>query len=354
MDMASLSKTAQALITPGKGILAADESPPTIKRRFDSIGVESTENNRRDYRELLFRTAGVEEYISGVILYDETARQRGTDGVPMVEILSGRGIIPGIKVDRGTLPLAGSPGELVTEGLDGLGQRLAEYRDMGLRFAKWRAVITIGDSIPTPYCIEVNAHALARFAAISQHAGLVPIVEPEVLMDGMHHIDQCYAATRATLLETFSQLSRQGVALEAMLLKANMVVSGSDATNRANPETVAAKTIECFSQTIPAAMPGVVFLSGGQNDEEAVMNLNAINLEGSCKRAPWTLSFSFGRGLQSAPLKTWNGKRENTGAAQAEFISRAKLTSAAQQGEYTVGMRQELGSVQSGRTPSRE
>ena len=340
MDMASLSETAQALIIPGKGILAADESPPTIKRRFDTIGVESTDNNRRDYRELLFRTSGVEEFISGVILYDETARQRGADGVPMVEILSGRGIIPGIKVDRGTLPLAGSPGELVTEGLDGLGQRLAEYRDMGLKFAKWRGVITIGDGIPTPHCIEVNAHALARFAAISQHAGLVPVVEPEVLMDGGHHIDQCYAATRAALLETFSQLSRQGVALEAMLLKANMVVSGSDASNRACPETVAAKTVGCFRQTIPAAMPGVVFLSGGQNDDEAVMNLNAINLEGSGKRAPWTLSFSFGRGLQAAPLKTWSGKQENTGAAQAAFISRAKLTSAAQQGKYTVGMGQ--------------
>ena len=345
MDMASFSATAQALITPGKGILAADESPPTIKRRFDSIGVESTEDNRGDYRELLFRTAGVEEFISGVILYDETARQKGADGVPMVEILSGRGIIPGIKVDKGTLPLAGSPGELVTEGLDGLEQRLAEYRDMGLKFAKWRGVITVGDGIPTPYCIEVNAHALARFAAISQHAGLVPIVEPEVLMDGMHHIDHCYAATKAALRETFSQLSRRGVALEAMLLKANMVVSGSEATSRANADTVAAKTIECFRQTIPAAMPGVVFLSGGQNDDEAVMNLNAINLEGSRLGTPWTLSFSFGRGLQSAPLKAWSGRRENAGAAQAAFISRAKLTSAAQQGKYTVGMGQELGSV---------
>ena len=342
MDIAKLSATAKDLITPGKGILAADESFGTIKRRFDSIGVESTEKNRRDYREMLFRTADVERYISGVILYDETARQKSEDGVPLVEVLSSRGIIPGIKVDSGTQPLSGSPHELITEGLDGLGHRLAEYKEMGLRFAKWRAVITIGNGIPTPYCIEVNAHALARYAAISQHAGLVPIVEPEVLMDGTHHIDECYAATRATLLETFSQLARQGVALEGMLLKPNMVVSGSAASNRADAGTVAAVTIDCFKRTIPAAMPGVVFLSGGQNDDEATMNLNAINLEGSREGTPWTLSFSFGRGLQSAPLKTWLGKRENASAAQAAFKLRAKLTSAAQQGRYTPEVEQEF------------
>ena len=259
MDMENLSATAQALIAPGKGILAADESPPTIKRRFDSIGVESTEDNRRFYREMLFQTDGVGEYISGVILYDETVRQKGAGGVPLVELLTDRGIIPGIKVDKGTLPLSGSPKELITEGLDGLGQRLAGYKDIGIKFAKWRAVITIGDGIPTSYCIEVNAHALARYAAISQQAGLVPIVEPEVLMDGMQDIDQCYVATKATLLETFSQLSRHGVRLEAMLLKANMVLSGSDAPDRADAETVAARTVECFKQSIPAAMPGVVF-----------------------------------------------------------------------------------------------
>ena len=342
MDIEKLSAIAKALITTGKGILAADESPATIKRRFDSIGVESTEDNRRDYRETLFQTVGVEEYISGVILYDETARQKGVDGVPLVEVLSSRGIIPGIKVDRGTLPLSGSPNELATEGLDGLGQRLAEYKKMGLKFAKWRAVVTIGNGIPTPYCIEVNAHALARYAAISQHAGLVPIVEPEVLMDGRHHIDECYAATRATLLETFSQIARQGVAFEGMLLKANMVVSGFAASDRADAGTVAARTIDCFKQTIPAAMPGVVFLSGGQNDDEATLNLNAINVEGSRGGTPWTLSFSFGRGLQSAPLKVWGGKRENTSAAQAAFKLRAKLTSAAQQGRYTREVEQEF------------
>ena len=338
MDISKLAAVAQALVTPGKGILAADESSGTIKRRFDSINVESTEDNRRNYREMLFRTDDVETYISGVILYDETARQNGVDGVPLVRALSSRGIIPGIKVDKGTQPLAGSPNELITEGLDGLGQRLAEYCGMGIRFAKWRAVITIGDGLPTPYCIEVNAHALARYAAVSQHAGLVPIVEPEVLMDGDHDIDECYAATKATLLETFAQLARQGVALEGMLLKPNMVVSGSSASNRADAETVAAMTVECFKQTIPAAIPGVVFLSGGQSDDEATVNLNAINLEAAKVGAPWALSFSFGRGLQSAPLKAWGGKAENVPTAQAAFKLRARLTSAAQMGKYSPDM----------------
>lgn len=338
MDTKKLAAAARALVTPGKGILAADESSGTIKRRFDSINVESTEDSRRNYREMLFRTDDVEAWISGVILYDETARQKGVDGTSLVEVLSNRGIVPGIKVDKGTQPLAGSPGELITEGLDGLGERLAEYYEMGLGFAKWRAVITIGEGIPTPYCIEANAHALARYAALSQHAGLVPIVEPEVLMDGDHNIDDCYAATKATLQETFAQLSRQGVALGGMLLKPNMVVSGSSASNRADPATVAAMTVECFRQTIPAAMPGVVFLSGGQSDNEATVNLNAINLEAAKVGVPWALSFSFGRGLQSAPLKAWGGKAEQAAAAQAAFKLRARLTSAAQLGKYTPDM----------------
>lgn len=338
MDIKKLAAAAQALVTPGKGILAADESSGTIKRRFDSINVESTEDSRRNYREMLFRTDDVENWISGVILYDETARQKGEDGIPLVRVLSNRGIVPGIKVDKGTQPLAGSPGELITEGLDGLGQRLAEYYGMGLRFAKWRAVITVGEGIPTLYCIEANAHALARYAAVSQHAGLVPIVEPEVLMDGDHSIDDCYAATKATLQETFAQLSRQGVALGGMLLKPNMVVSGSLASNRADPATVAAMTVECFKQTIPAAMPGVVFLSGGQTDNEATVNLNAINVEAAKVGVPWALSFSFGRGLQSAPLKAWGGKAEYAPAAQAAFKLRARLTSAAQLGKYTPDM----------------
>lgn len=338
MDIKKLAAAAQALVTPGKGILAADESSGTIKRRFDSINVESTEDSRRNYREMLFRTDDVENWISGVILYDETARQKGEDGIPLVRVLSNRGIVPGIKVDKGTQPLAGSPGELITEGLDGLGQRLAEYYGMGLGFAKWRAVITVGEGIPTLYCIEANAHALARYAAVSQHAGLVPIVEPEVLMDGDHSIDDCYAATKATLQETFAQLSRQGVALGGMLLKPNMVVSGSSASNRADPATVAAMTVECFKQTIPAAMPGVVFLSGGQTDNEATVNLNAINLEAAKVGVPWALSFSFGRGLQSAPLKAWGGKAEHVPAAQAAFKLRARLTSAAQLGKYSPEM----------------
>ena len=338
MDIAKLASTAKALVTPGKGILAADESSGTIKRRFDSINVESTDDSRRDYREMLFRTDGVEAYISGVILYDETIRQNAADGTPLVKVLSDRGIIPGIKVDKGTQPLVGSPNELVTEGLDGLGPRLEEYRDLGAGFAKWRAVITIGDGIPTANCIEVNAHALARYAALSQQAGLVPIVEPEVLMDGDHDIDACYAATKAAMQETFAHLARQGVALEGMLLKPNMVVSGSTAPNRAGAKTVAEMTVDCFKRTIPAAMPGIVFLSGGQGDDEATANLNAINVEAARVGAPWTISYSFGRGLQAAPLKAWSGKEENVPAAQAAFCHRATLTSAAQRGVYTPDM----------------
>ena len=334
MDSQKLIDTAQALVVKSKGILAADERGGTIKRRFDSINVESTEDNRRDYREMLFRTEGVSDYISGVILFDETIKQNGADGTPIVKILLDRGIIPGIKVDKGTQALPGSPSELVTEGLDGLRARLEEYASLGAGFTKWRGVITIGEGIPTPYCIEANAHALARFAALSQEAGLVPIVEPEVLMDGDHSIDQCFEANEATLKEVFANLSRQGVMLEGALLKPSMVLSGNKAANRANPEEVAAKTIECFRRSVPAALPGIVFLSGGQSDEEATANLNAINERANEFGAPWALSFSYGRGLQAAPLKAWSGQSSNVEQAKEAFYNRAKLTSAARDGVY--------------------
>jgi fructose-bisphosphate aldolase class I len=336
-----LAETARALVAPGRGILAADESSGTIKRRFDAIGVESTEDNRRDYRELLFRTAGAAEFISGVILYDETIRQKAADGTPLVRVLQDQGIMPGIKVDTGAKPLTFSPAEMMTEGLDGLRERFAEYRTLGARFSKWRAVITIGDSIPTDYCIEVNAHALARYAALSQEAGIVPIVEPEVLMDGDHSIERCYEATRASLREVFSQLARQHVSLEGMLLKPNMVLSGNKAANRAPAEEVARRTVACFKETVPAAVPGIVFLSGGQSDDEATVNLDAINRHAAQVGAPWELSYSFGRGLQAAPQKAWSGKRENVAAAQRAFYHRARVTAAARQGRYSSEMEKE-------------
>ena len=345
MDIQQLISTAQALVAPGKGILAADESASTIKRRFDSINAESTEDNRRTYREMLFRTKGAAEYVSGVILFDETIRQNGADGTPLVKVLTDQGIIPGIKVDKGTKPLPGAPNELVTEGLDGLAERLNEYRELGARFTKWRGVITIGPSIPTAYCIEVNAHALARYAALSQEAGLVPIVEPEVLMDGDHDIDRCFEATEATLREVFRQLGQQRVCLEGMLLKPNMVLSGASATNRAGADEVAEKTIACFKRTIPAAVPGIVFLSGGQGDEEATVNLDAINRQAPAARAPWELSFSYGRGLQAAPLKAWSGKPENIPQAQQAYYRRAQATSAARQGAYTAEMKKATAAI---------
>jgi fructose-bisphosphate aldolase class I len=345
VDTQKLIDTAKTLVAPGKGILAADESGGTIKRRFDSINVESTEDNRRNYRELLFRTQGASEYISGIILFDETLRQNGADGTPMVKIMVDQGIIPGIKVDKGTQPIPGAPTELVTEGLDGLRDRLKEYAELGARFAKWRAVITIGDGIPTDYCIDVNAHALARYAALSQEAGLVPIVEPEVLMDGDHTIDRCFEANEATLREVFAQLARQNVVLEGILLKPSMVLSGSTAANRAGPEEVAEKTVECFKRAVPATVPGVVFLSGGQSDEEATINLNAINQRAAVVGVPWQLSFSFGRGLQAAPLKAWSGQTDNVERAKQAFHHRAKLTSAARQGTYAPAMEKELSAV---------
>jgi fructose-bisphosphate aldolase class I len=344
-----LNEVARALVAPGKGILAADESSGTIKRRFDAIGVESTEENRRNYRELLFRTPGAAEFISGVILYDETIRQNGADGTPLAKVLSDQGVMPGIKVDTGAMPLAFAEGEVVTEGLDGLRARFADYKALGAKFSKWRGVIPIGEGIPTRYGIEVNAHALARYAALSQEAGIVPIVEPEVLMDdsmggaiGNHSIERCYEVTRDTLREVFMQLAHQRVELSGMLLKPNMVLSGSKAANRAPATEVARMTVECFKESVPAAVPGIVFLSGGQPDDEATLNLHEINRYAAQVGAPWELSFSFGRGLQAAPQKIWSGKAENVSAAQQAYYHRAKVSSAARQGRYSVEMERQL------------
>ena len=334
MDKQRLVQTAQALVADKKGILAADESGGTIKRRFDSINVESTEKTRRDYREMLFRTAGVSDFISGVILFDETIRQEGADGTPLVKVLTDQGMIPGIKVDKGTIPLPSAPDELVTEGLDGLRDRLNEYVGLGAGFTKWRAVINIADDTPTPYGLNANAHSLARFAALSQEAGLVPIVEPEILRDGGHSIERCFEVTEETLREVFDQLAQQKVLLEGMLLKPSMVISGGSAAQRADPEEVAERTIECFKRVLPASVPGVVFLSGGEPDNSVTSNLNAINQKTTELGTPWQLTFSFGRSLQGAPLSAWAGKAENTEAAALAFYTRARLTSAARQGKY--------------------
>jgi fructose-bisphosphate aldolase, class I len=329
--MSELYETARALVAEGKGILAADESLGTIKKRFDSIGVESTEENRRAYRDLLFTTEGAEEFISGVILYDETIRQSSADGTPFPKLLESKGIIPGIKVDMGAKPLAGSPEETVTEGLDGLRERLEEYYGLGARFTKWRAVISLGDGRPSEYAIWTNAHALARFAALSQEAGLVPIVEPEVLMDGGHSIDQSYHVTERTLRAVFTELFDQKVDREGTLLKTNMVVSGYDAGDQADVETVAEHTIRCLKNTCPASVPGVVFLSGGMTDEDATARLNAMNQRGP---HPWELSFSYGRALQAPALKAWGGDPVNAEAAQQAYYRRAKFNSAARTGAY--------------------
>jgi fructose-bisphosphate aldolase, class I len=334
MDIDQLESIAQQLVAPAKGILAADESGPTIQKRFDSIGVDSTEESRRDYRELLFRANGASDYISGVILYDETLRQKAADGTPLVDVLRDQGIIPGIKVDNSTRPLAGAPGELITEGLDGLRDRLAEYFKLGARFAKWRAVITIGEGIPSDRCISANAHALARYAALCQEAGLVPMVEPEVLIDGDHDIAKCFEVTEATLRETYAQLAAQRVVLEGTLLKPSMVLSGKSAANRADSSEVGERSVECYMATVPDAVPGLVFLSGGQGDEEATENLNAINRQGAKVGAPWELSFSFGRGLQAAPLSAWGGDAANVDGAKDAFIARARASSMARQGKY--------------------
>ena len=334
------------MVAPGKGILAADESSGTIKRRFDAIGVESTEQNRRDYRELLFRTEGANEFISGVILYDETIRQKAADGSQLVDVLRNQGMIPGIKVDAGTIALANAEGELVTQGLDGLRERFAEYKTLGAKFSKWRAVITIGDGIPSQYCIEANAQALARYAALSQEAGIVPMVEPEVLLDGDHTIERCYDASVATLRALFAELARQRVLLEGTILKTNMVLSGNKASNRAPASEVARMTVECFKQSVPAAVPGIVFLSGGMPDDEATINLDAVTREAQkVGGIPWEISFSYGRGLQGAPQKAWSGKAENVKAAQQAYYHRAKVTSAARKGQYSPEMEGQLAAV---------
>ena len=329
-----LKLTAQAMVAKGKGILAADESTGTIGRRLDSIGLENNETNRRAWRQLLFSAKGYGEYISGVILYDETLRQSADDGVPFVEMLRSEGVIPGIKVDKSTNPLAGAEGELITDGLDGLRDRLNEYRELGAKFTKWRAVITIGDHIPSQYCIDANSHALARYAALSQEAGLVPIVEPEVLMDGDHSIEMCEWVTDRTLRRVFSDLRDHRVDLEGMVLKPNMVISGTDAPDRADAAEVARRTVACFRRTIPVAMPGIAFLSGGQGDAESTENLDAINKLVNIEGAPWDLTFSYGRGLQAAPLKAWSGEPDNVATAQAVFMERAKANAEAREGRY--------------------
>jgi fructose-bisphosphate aldolase, class I len=329
--MSDLHEIAKALVAEGKGILAADESSGTIKKRFDSISVESTEENRRAYRELLFTTEGAEEFISGVILYDETIRQSSADGTPFPKLLESKGMIPGIKVDMGAKPLAGAPEETVTEGLDGLRERLSEYRELGAKFTKWRAVISIGEGRPSDYAIWTNAHALARFAALSQEAGLVPIVEPEVLMDGAHTIDESYRVTVRTLQALFTELFDQRVEREGLLLKTNMVVSGYDSTGQADVDTVSDETIRALRNTVPAAVPGVVFLSGGMSDEDATARLNAMNQRGP---HPWQLSFSYGRALQAPALKAWQGDPANVEAAQQAYYRRAKFNGAARTGSY--------------------
>jgi fructose-bisphosphate aldolase class I len=335
MNKHELESVARALVSNGKGILAADESFGTIKKRFDSINVTSTEENRRAYRELLFTTPDVEAFISGVILFDETIRQATRDGAPFPQVLARVGIIPGIKVDKGAKDLAGFPGEKVTEGLDGLRDRLAEYRELGARFTKWRAVITIGGGIPTRFCIDANAHALARFAALSQEAGLVPIVEPEVLMDGDHSIERCDEVTEATLKSVFFQLHEHRVLLEGMLLKPNMVLPGKESPRQASVAEVAEATVRCLRRAVPAAVPGIVFLSGGQSPELATEHLNAMNAIGD---HPWELSFSYGRALQEPPLKAWKGDPANVPAAQKRFYHRAECNGAARYGRYTRDM----------------
>jgi fructose-bisphosphate aldolase class I len=331
-----LNETARAIVAGHKGILAADESTGTIKKRFDSIGVESTEESRRAYRQLLFTAPGMEDAIGGVILYDETIRQSADDGTPFAEVLASKGPIPGIKVDTGAHDLAGFPGEKITEGLDGLRARLAEYRELGARFAKWRAVITIGDGIPTVACIRANAHALARYAALCQEAGIVPIVEPEVLMDADNTIERCFDVTSQTLEWTFHELAEQRVDLPGALLKPNMVISGKACSEQAPAARIAELTIECFLTHVPAAVPGIVFLSGGQSEVEATENLNAINQIGG----PWRLSFSYGRALQQSALSVWGGEAANVEAAQEAFVHRARMNALAAAGDWKAELEQ--------------
>ncbi|HEY1613686.1 MAG TPA: class I fructose-bisphosphate aldolase [Rhizomicrobium sp.] len=333
MNSAELAKTAKAMVAKGKGLLAADESSGTIKKRFDKIGVASTEENRRDYREFLFRTTdAMSQRISGVILYDETIRQKAKDGTPLVKLIEQAGSIPGIKVDLGAKPLSQCPGETITEGLDGLRERLVEYRGLGARFAKWRAVIDIAKDIPTFTAISANAHALARYAALCQEENIVPIVEPEVLMDGDHDIETCAHVTEWTLKEVFYALYQQRVELEGMILKPNMIVSGAKCAKQASIDEVAARTVQVLKRCVPAAVPGIAFLSGGQSDEQATAHLNAMNA--AHQHLPWPLTFSYGRALQSAPQKAWSGKAENVAAAQKAFAHRARMNGLAAAGEW--------------------
>jgi fructose-bisphosphate aldolase, class I len=336
MNVSELAATARAIVASGKGVLAADESTGTIKKRFDKIGVESTEENRRAYRDLLFTTDGAEEFISGVIMFDETIRQSTSDGVPFPKVLADRGIIPGIKVDKGAKPLAfAAEGETVTEGLDGLRERFAEYRELGARFAKWRATYTITDELPSQYTIDVNADALARYAALSQEAGIVPIVEPEVLMDGTHTIDRASDVTAAVLRAVFQALYEQRCSYEGLLLKPNMVLPGYDSPQQVSDEEIAEASVRCYRWVVPAAVPGIVFLSGGQSDEQASARLNAMNRIGP---HPWELSFSYGRALQAAAQQAWKGDRSNREAAQRAFYHRAKMNSLARSGKYSPDM----------------
>lgn len=335
MTIGELETTARALAAKGKGLLAADESFPTITKRFEALGIESTEETRRAYREMLFTTPGIEEFISGVILFDETIRQKAGDGRSFVDVLKSKRIIPGIKVDKGTVSLPGFPGEKITSGLDGLSERMAEYRDLGAAFTKWRAVITIGPGMPTRADIIANAHGLALYAALAQDAGLVPVVEPEVLMDGDHDIIRCEEATEAALAEVFSALREYRVKLEGMLLKPNMVLPGKKSPKQTSVDEVAEATLRCLRKTVPAAVPGIMFLSGGQTPEQATERLNAMNRMGP---HPWELGFSYARALQEPPMRTWKGSAANVAAAQRQFSHRARCNSEARYGRYTVTM----------------
>ena len=336
MDLSSLHEIALRMVAPGKGILAADESTGTIQKRFDAVGVENTEENRRDYRELMFREAEGMRHISGVILFDETLKQDAADGTPLVKLIEGAGAVPGIKVDEGAKPLPGFPGEQVTHGLDGLAERLRDYRARGARFAKWRAVIDIAAGVPSYGALLANAQALARYAALCQEADITPIVEPEVLMDGDHGIDRCDEVTRLTLQIVFEQLYFMRVPLEGMILKPNMVVPGLGGTQRVSPEEVARRTVAALKAHVPAAVPGIAFLSGGQSDEEATANLDAMHKLG--ESLPWPVTFSYGRALQHAAQKAWSGKRENMEAAQKAFAHRARMNGLAAEGRWDAGM----------------
>jgi fructose-bisphosphate aldolase class I len=341
MSIQELQRTANEMVAVGQGLLAMDESTPTCGKRLQAVGVENTETNRIAYRELLLGTKGLGDYVSGAILYDETIRQSASDGTPFPELARRQGIIPGIKVDTGAKDLAGRPGEKVTEGLDGLRERLAEYKEFGARFCKWRAVITIGDGIPSRACIEANAHALARYAALCQEASLVPIIEPEVLIEGDHTIELCYEVTLETQRTVFDELYRQGIIFEGMILKPSMVIAGKKCPKRTGAEQVAEWTLRCLRSTVPAAVPGVAFLSGGQGDEEATENLNAMNVLGREMNLPWRLTFSYARALQNPALEKWSGDASKTDAARKLLLHRAKCNSAASRGVYKADMEEE-------------